>query len=329
MKNIYIEFKNVYLSETSVVSGENESKYYGNYFDYVYLNKYISSNHEDTELQILKTCLSILFKKSNNYNPEIIFGGDLTNQISISSMLGKDIDSSFVGIYSACSTLILSMILGSTFISNKIVNNSLCFTSSSFNTAERQFRYPLEYGGQKKYETTITVTGAASCYLSNNKSNIKIVSSTIGKIEDVNWKDTSDLGSPMSYAAYTSIKSHLENSGKSVEDYDLIVTGDLSYLGSKILYDLFKYDGIELTNHFDCGENIFARDKKFFCGGSGCACIGLLSFSYIKNMMKKGVYKKVLLVGTGSLHSKTSSEQKEVVPIIAHVIEWERNDDIS
>ena len=116
MKNVYIIFKDTYLNETSVVGGEDESKYYGNYFDYVFLDEFYDNNHEQNETQILKTCLGILFKKSNNYHPCIIFGGDLTNQIYISSMVAKEIDSSFVGIYSACSSLILSMILGSVFV---------------------------------------------------------------------------------------------------------------------------------------------------------------------------------------------------------------------
>ena len=328
MKNVFIQFNDVYLNETSVVSEENEAKNFGQYFDYVYKKGTLEENNEENELQILKTCLALLFKKSNIYNPDIVFGGDLTNQISISSMIATEIDSSFIGIYSACSTLILAMILGSIFVSNQLVNNSLCFTSSSYRTAERQFRYPLEYGGQKKHTTTLTTSGAVGCYVSKRKSTIKIVSCTIGKIENIGWKDTNDLGTPMSYAAYTSIKSHFENSNKNYDDYDLIVTGDLSLLGSKMLIDLFKYEDIELNNHFDCGENIFIKDNKHFCGGSGCACIGLLSFSYIKEMIEKGMYTRVLLVGTGSLHSKTSSEQNEIVPVVAHVLELEKNNDI-
>ncbi len=329
MKNVFIKYKDVYLKESSVVSGEAEAKYFGKYYDYIYPDELFDNNHEENEIQILKNSLAILFKKTNNYHPEIVFGGDLTNQISISSMVGKEIDSSFVGIYSACSTLILGMILASNFVENKIVNNALCFVSSSYNTAERQFRYPLEYGNQKKYETTITTTGAASCYISNVKSLIKITSSTIGKILDVEWKNVNDLGSPMSYAAYTSIKSHLENAKRNYDDYDLIVTGDLSILGSEILYKLFEYEGIQLDNHFDCGENIFGKENKYFSGGSGSACIGLISLSYIKKMLEKGVYNRVLLVGTGSLHSKTSSDQNDIVPIVAHVIELERNHDLS
>ena len=329
MKNVFIKYKDVYLKESSVVSGEAEAKYFGKYYDYIYSDELFDNNHEQNEIQILKNSLAILFKKTNNYHPEIVFGGDLTNQISISSMVGKEIDSSFVGIYSACSTLILGMILASNFVENKIVNNALCFVSSSYNTAERQFRYPLEYGNQKKYETTITTTGAASCYISNVKSLIKITSSTIGKILDVEWKNVNDLGSPMSYAAYTSIKSHLENAKRNYDDYDLIVTGDLSILGSEILYKLFEYEGIQLDNHFDCGENIFGKENKYFSGGSGSVCIGLISLSYIKKMLEKGVYNRVLLVGTGSLHSKTSSDQNDIVPIVAHVIELERNHDLS
>ena len=296
----------------------------------MYSNELIEEeSYEKAETQYLKTSLVILFKKSSNYHPDIFFGGDLTSQLGVSHQVGMQLDSSFIGVYSACSTLILSMILSSIFVSNRIVNNAVSFTSSNYGTAERQFRYPLDYGSQKKDTTTITSTGAASCYISNQKGKIKITKATIGKIEDISWKDPLDMGSPMAYAAYKTIKAHFENTNTTNNDYDLILTGDLSTLGSKVLFDLFKYDGIELYNHLDCGKLIYSEDKRFFCGGSGCSCIGLIGFSYLKKLIEEGKYKKVLLVGTGSLHSKTTVDQKEDIPLVSHCIELEVLYDLS
>ncbi|MBE6142696.1 MAG: stage V sporulation protein AD [Erysipelotrichaceae bacterium] len=330
MKNILITFNEVYLNETSIVTSKKESKYLDKYIDYIYKDELANEDsYEQAEAQFLKTSLLILYKKTGNYHPEIYFGGDLTSQLFVSHQVGMQLDSSFVGVYSACATLILSMILSSIFVSNKIVNNSISFTSSNYGSAERQFRYPLDYGGQKKDTTTITSTGAVSCLISNKKSEIRITKATIGKIEDISWSDALDMGSPMAYAAYRTIKSHFENTKTTNRDYDLILTGDLSSLGSKVLIDLFKYEGIELYNHLDCGKILFGEDKRYFCGGSGCACIGIVGFSYLKKMIEEGNYKKVLLVGTGSLHSKISVDQKEDIPLVSHCIELEVLYDLS
>lgn len=329
MNNVTINFNEVYLNETSVVGGKNESLKYKDYFDYsVDENKIDQNSSERIEEYLLKTSLAILFKKTGDYNPQLFIGGDLSNQLSISSQVGMQLDGSLIGVYGACSNLILSLILAGVFISNRAVDNVVTFTSSSYSTSERQFRYPLNYANQKKETTTITTTGAASGYLSNKKDRIKMVRGTLGKIEDVGWSNVLDMGSPMAFACYKTLKAHFENTNTSPTDYDLIVTGDLSSLGSKILYEMFKYEGIDLYNHIDCGKMIFNENKKFFCGGSGCACIGLISFSYVRKMMEKGKYQRVILVGTGSLHSKISADQKEDIPVVAHLVELEVNNDL-
>ena len=329
MKNVLVKFNEVYINETSIVSSKKEAKQYGKYFDFIYNDEFANEeSYEKGEEQYLKTSLVLLFKKTNNYHPDIFFGGDLTSQLSTSHQVGMQLDSSFIGVYSACSSLILSLILSGVFISNRIVNNAVAFTSSNYGTSERQFRYPLNYGGQKKDTTTITANGAVSLYLTSSKGKIKLVQGTIGKIEDISWKDVSDMGSPMAYAAYKSLSAHFSNTNTTPKDYDVIITGDLSKIGSKILIDLFTYDGIELFNHLDCGKMIYGEDKKYFCGGSGCACIGLIGFGYIRKLIEEGYYKRVLLVGTGSLHSKTSSEQKDDIPLVAHVLEVEVNNDL-
>ena len=329
MKNTLIKFNEVYLNDTSIVGSLKDSKYYGEYFDYIYKDELAGeSSYEKGEVQYLKTSLAMLFKKINNYDPELFIGGDLTNQLSISNQVGMQLDASFIGIYSACSSLVLSLILVSTFITNRIINNGVSFVSSNYGTSERQFRYPLFYGNQRKDASTITTTGAVSCYLSNSKSKIRVVNGLIGKVENVSWTDALDMGSPMAFGAYTTLKSYFEITKTKHSDYDLIVTGDLSTIGSQIFLDLFKYEGIIIENHFDCGKEIYKGDKKYFSGGSGGACIGLIGMSYIKKMMEDNKYKKVIFIGTGSLHSKTSVDQKEEIPIIAHLIYMEVVNDL-
>lgn len=330
MSNVFIRFNNVYLNDTSVVSGPKEKEGpLGNYFDYSFTSELSKEDsYEKGEIEYSKASLAILFKKVGNYNPDICFGGDLTDEIAISNQVAMQLDNSFVGIYGACSTLILGMILGSSFVSNGITNNAVCFASSNYGTAERQYRYPLNYGAQKKEATTITTTGGVSGFISSNPSKIKIVGATIGKVEDIGWNDVSDMGTPMAYAAYSTIKSHFETSNTSPKDYDLILTGDLSKVGSKILIEMFKSEGIDILNHADAGMLIYGNDKKYFSGGSGSACIGLVGFGYVKKMMELNRYKKVLMVGTGSLHSKTCANQKSNIPVVAHLIELEVNNDL-
>lgn len=330
MSNVLINFYNTYLNETSVVSGPKEKEGpLGNYFDYSFSCEMGNElSYEKAEIEYSKTSLAILFKKTGNFHPDICFGGDLTDEIAISNQVAMQLDNSFVGVYGACSTLILSMIMGSVFVSNNIVNSAVAFTSSNYGTAERQFRYPINYGCQKKETTTITTTGGVSCYISRTRSKIKITRGTIGNVEDIGWDNAYDMGSPMTYAAYKTIKAHIENTNTLPKDYDLILTGDLSKIGSKILIDMFKKEGIDFFNHVDGGCLIYGNEKKYFSGGSGAACIGLVGLGYVKKMMELGRYKRVLMVGTGALHSKTCVNQKSHIPVVAHAIELEVEDDI-
>ncbi|MBE6132007.1 MAG: stage V sporulation protein AD [Erysipelotrichaceae bacterium] len=327
MNYLTLSFNNVFIRACSSVSGPKEkSGPLGNFFDYSFENERANQKtFEKGEVEMLKTSLEILLKKAKLPIDKIslCIGGDLSNQIALSNLIAKDLPLSFIGVYSACSTLILSMNLASVFVSSSYLDNVLCFSSSNYGTSERQFRYPLEYGIFKKDTTTITVSGAASCIISNEKSRIRVNHSTFGKVEDVMWDNVSDMGSPMAYGAYETIKHHLKNTSSKIEDFDLILTGDLSTLGSKILKELFLEDSINLYNHQDAGNLIYGEDKSKFMGGSGSACIGLTSFGYIFKKMINKEYKKVLLVGTGALHSKTSVQQNNVIPVVAHAIEIE------
>ena len=323
-------YKDLFIISRSIVAGEKEKQGpLGKFFDYYYLDQMAGKDsYEKGESKMIKMAIDIALKKAklSKSNVELIVGGDLTSQLSSSNDALKDSPTSFIGVYGACSTSILSTIVASSFVDNGLVNNALSFASSNYGSAERQFRYPNEYGVKKKQAATTTVTGCGTIILSKEKSKIKVVSSTIGQVINVNWDNINDMGSAMAYAAFDTIINHLKNTKTTPECYDLILTGDLSNVGSKVLYDLFKSDGIELNNYQDAGNLIFDIEKQndIYSGGSGCACLALTSYGYILDLMIEKKLKDVLLIGTGCLHSKISSAQKEKIPVIAHLIHLRR-----
>lgn len=323
-------YKDLYIISRSTVAGEKEKQGpLGKFFDYYYLDQMAGKDsYEKGESKMIKMAIDIALKKAklSKSSVELIVGGDLTSQLSSSNDALKDFPTSFIGVYGACSTSILSTIVASSFVDNGLVNNALSFASSNYGSAERQFRYPNEYGVKKKQTATTTVTGCGTIILSKEKSKIKVVSSTIGQVINVNWDNINDMGSAMAYAAFDTIINHLKNTKTTPECYDLILTGDLSNVGSKVLYDLFKSDGIELNNYQDAGNLIFDIEKQndIYSGGSGCACLALTSYGYILDLMIEKKLKDVLLIGTGCLHSKISTAQKEKIPVIAHLIHLRR-----
>ncbi len=326
---ITINFKHTYINTCSTIGGKKEKNgLIGKYIDKCYSSLYAGrKTYEESERKMLLNSINVVLKKANMHKEdiELIIGGDLTNQIVNSSLTAKEIDSSFIGTYGACSTSLLSLGLGSIFISNNICKNVLTFTSSNFGSAERQFRYPTSYGIKKRETTTITVSGASSVLLTNKKTKIKVESFTIGKTIDSNTSDALDMGSIMAKAAYDTLLTHINNKNKKIEEYDYILTGDLGIVGLNVLKDMLEFDSYFINNIFDAGTMIFdLKNEKNFQGGSGPACLPLVCFSYIYNMLIEKKINNVLLIATGSLHSKTSVAQKMNIPVIAHAIELKR-----
>ena len=322
-----LELHNVYVLASSTTAGPLESKGpLQSYFSKKYDNQYAGEkSFEDAEKKMLKDACSMLMSKSSiSSKVDMILGGDLSNQINISNYIASLFKLPFIGVYGACSTSVLSMIVASSYIETNLINGALCFTSSHNGAAERQFRYPTEYGIQRKETSTWTATGAGAIVLSNKKSEIKVTRYTLGKVIDWNFKNVNDMGSVMAPAAYDTLKVHLEDFNIDTTYYDLILTGDLSKVGSEIFKSLLRKDNIEINNHNDCGLMLY--DINCQCidsGGSGAACSALVTFSYILDKLKKRELKRVLLIATGALHSSTSSQQKHSIPAIAHAIALE------
>ncbi|MBR3848857.1 MAG: stage V sporulation protein AD, partial [Oscillospiraceae bacterium] len=255
---------------------------------------------------------------------DMLFAGDLLNQCVGSSFCLRDTGIPFLGLYGACSTMAESLLLAGIAIDGEYASRAAAMTSSHFAGAERQYRFPLSYGGQRTPTAQWTVTGAGCLLLRKNPGGKGpyLSSATIGRIVDLGVKDANNMGAAMAPAAYDTILAHFRDLSLRPEDYDLIVTGDLGETGSRILCDLFHKDGIELKKrHFDCGCAIFdAKRQDVHAGGSGCGCSASTLCGYLLRQMQAGRYHRILFCATGALLSPLSTQQGESVPGVCHAV---------
>ena len=201
------------------------------------------------------------------------------------------------------------------------MGSEMCIRDS-FASAERQYRFPLEYGGVRTPTAQWTVTGAGSCILKSLKKGICVARATVGRIVDLGVSDANNMGAAMAPAAAQTLECYLEDTKTSPEDYDMIITGDLGEVGSKSLYDLLERDGINIRKqHNDCGLMIFERSNQdVHAGGSGCGCAASVLCSKIMDDFQNGLVQNILFMATGALMSPTSSGQGANIPSIAHLV---------
>ncbi|MDD3392733.1 MAG: stage V sporulation protein AD [Bacilli bacterium] len=324
-----IKYDNVYLNETATITGPIEAKGpLGNLFDKSYDSFYIESKSwEQSEIHLLEKSVEVLLGKikKSRFDIDLHISGELLNQLVATNYAGSRLGIPLLGIYSACATSTEGLIIGANMISAKQVNNCICSASSHNNGAEKQFRYPVEYGGPKPDTASFTTTGSASAFLSKNKKGIKIESGTIGIAVDMGLKDANNMGAIMAAAAGDTIYRHLSDTKREVNYYDLILTGDLGKYGKQILIDYMRIEyGIILNNYNDTGTMIYdLENQDVHAGGSGPACAPLVTYSFIFNKMKNKELTKVLLVATGSLQSVVTVNQKMTIPSIAHAVSLE------
>lgn len=320
------KYDNVYINETATITGPYEKKGpLNNYFDKSYDDFYFgATTWEQAEVKLIEETVDILLSKvkKTRFDIDVHLSGDLLNQIVASNYAASRLSIPFLGVYSACATSVEALILASNMIEAGQAKCAIASASSHNNAAEKQFRYPVEYGGPKPKTTTFTVTGAASAYLSYNKRGIKVESSTVGTVQDLGIKDAFHMGAVMAPAAADTIYKHLKNTKREIDYYDLVLTGDLGQYGKGILREYMSTEyGINLKNYDDTACMIFKENnKEAYAGGSGPACAPLVTYSYIFDKMRKGEYKRVLLVATGALLSSTMVNQKLTIPSIAHAI---------
>ncbi|MDE6028960.1 MAG: stage V sporulation protein AD [Clostridiales bacterium] len=256
---------------------------------------------------------------------DVMISGDLLNQMTTSSYAARDIGVPHIGIYGACSTMTEGLMLSATLVDAGYFTNVVCAASSHFATAERQFRYPLEYGCQRPPYAQWTVTGAGASVVSKNTKETerfpKIVMAIPGLITDYGINDLNNMGAAMAPAAMDTMFTLLTQSGFNADDFDMIVTGDLGKLGSDILRQLMLDRGIKLgQNYIDCGNIIYDVDQKCYQGGSGCACSATIFNSFIMEKLLSGEYKRIAYLATGALMSTQSCYQGETIPCISHAV---------
>lgn len=324
-------YKNVYIDDTCTICGPYEKEGpLRRYFDKTYDDLYFGENSwEKAEIKLVKDALVMIMKKCGIHkdNIDLVIGGDLLNQITASTYGCLGVGKSFIGVYGACSSSVLGLIIGSNFIEGNFVSNCACLVSSHNMSSEKQFRYPTEYGAPRPSSATFTATGSACCLLTKEKTDVKIDCATLGKIVDFEQDDPNDMGRVMAPAAIDTLVTHFEETGRNPKYYDLIVTGDLGKYGKEIVKDylLNTYDLDLSDNYNDCGVMLYdlENQKEVKAGGSGPACSALVTYSYIYHMMKEKKLKKVLFLATGALFSPQLVYQKENINSICHAISLE------
>lgn len=258
---------------------------------------------------------------------DLLVSGDLLNQIISASFTARDYPVPFLGVYGACSTMAESLIVAATMIEAGHADNAVAATGSHFSSAERQYRYPLELGTTRPPQAQWTVTGAGAtllCKAGKTQSRIGITSATLGKVVDYGITDVNNMGAAMAPAACDTILAHFRDTGRDPSYYDLVVTGDLGALGSRILKDLTWEKGIDIhENHVDCGEIVYKVIEDEFQGGSGAGCSAVVLNSYLMDKLKKREFTRILFAATGALLSTVSSGQGESIPCICHAVEIE------
>ncbi|MCM1507319.1 MAG: stage V sporulation protein AD [Ruminococcus flavefaciens] len=297
----------------------------GQYFDKIVEDSHFGKDSwEKAESRFQLESVSLAVQKAGitKEDIDIICSGDLINQCIGSTYGLRELEIPFLGIYGACSTMAEGLIISSLLTDNNVSNRAVAVTSSHFSTAERQFRFPLSYGGQRTPTAQWTCTASGAVVLSKTTGNIKVVGGCIGKITDMGVNDINNMGSAMAPAGATTIQRYLTATGTNPSDYDFIVTGDLGIVGSKLLVEFLQKQDIDISaQHRDCGCLIFDSEKQdTHCGGSGCGCSASVLCGYFLPMLENGSAKNILFTATGALMSPMSLQQGESIPTIAHLV---------
>lgn len=354
--NLIFESMPHIASFASVVGKKEGEGPLRDYFDRIIHDSYAGKDtFEQAESELMSTAVRVALNKGDFTQEQIDLAccGDLLNQCVASSFAMRSYAIPYAGVYGACSTMALSMILSAIVIESGAAKRAVCAASSHYCTAERQYRFPLEYGSQRPPTAQWTVTGSGACILEKagnsdqpkaykadkrsksfpsiyNDSHINeshfpctpyLHAARFGRIIDFQITDQNNMGAAMAPAAADTIYRYLSASETEVEDYDMIFTGDLGRVGTRLLHDLLSEKGVDLgERHSDCGVMIFDEDQDVHAGGSGCGCCASVLCGYILDKMREGTFRNILFIPTGALLSPTTVMQKQTIPSIAHLI---------
>lgn len=308
------------------VAGKKESDGpLSDYFDLTQTDSYFGqATWELAEKRMQQLALQRLLQKAGIRSSQLglVFSGDLLNQCIGSSFTLRNTGIPHIGLYGACSTMAESLLLASITVSGGFSDNVVAMTSSHFASSERQYRFPLGYGGQRTPTAQWTVTGSGAALLSSRGKGPKITACTVGTVTDLGIKDANNMGAAMAPAALATIKAHFDDLQCSANDYDLIVTGDLGQLGKNALLTMAQRNGLELGGKLtDCGTLVFDLLRQdVHAGGSGCGCSAITLCGYLLDKISKGKYKNILFCGTGALLSPVSTQQGLPIPGICHAV---------
>ena len=295
------------------------------YFDQTSKDTYFGEKTwEQAETKMQQLALDTLMAKANMQlsDVQLVLSGDLLNQCIGSSFAIRNKKIPHLGLYGACSTMAESLLIGSIMVDSNYFNNVVALTSSHFASSERQYRFPLDYGGQRTPYAQWTVTGSGCALLRKNGKGPKITAGTIGTVTDLGIKDANNMGAAMAPAAFATIKNHFSDLNTTPDDYDLIVTGDLGQIGKEILLTMARKDGLNLGGKLtDCGTLVYDNiTQDVHSGGSGCGCSAITLCGYLLDSMRTGKIKKFLFCGTGALLSPASVQQGLSIPGICHAV---------
>ena len=310
---------------TSTIAGPKESS--GSLSKYIQTklsdDMYEEQTFEKAESRMLYTVIKncIINARKEEKDVDAIIAGDLLNQIIASTFAARNFCTGYIGVYNACATFTEALTLGAMMVDGEYYKNVVCATSSHFSSAERQYRYPLELGCTRPPQSQWTVTGAGASFISNVGNGPKIYAATVGKVVDSGVVDANNMGAAMAAAAADTICTNFFENDYLPNEYDLIVTGDLGALGSRILKDLTWEKGYDIEKqHVDCGELVYNICEDEYQGGSGAGCSSLVFNSYLYNKLLSNKGMKILLVATGALLSSVSAQQGDSIPGIAHAV---------
>ncbi len=327
-----IAFKNPpSIAETASIVGKKEGEGpLAHFFDYILEDdRWGEKSWEKTESKLIKNTAELAIRKADLKKEDIdyLFAGDLINQCIGANYALKDFDIPFFGLYGACSTMTESLSLAAMTVGGGYGKRTLCVTSSHFCTAEKQFRFPLEYGGQRTPTSQWTVTGSGSCIISSDGDGPYITSVTPGKIVDMGIKDVNNMGAAMAPAAADTLIAHFKDTDTKPDDYDMIMTGDLGIIGSDILCDILNRKGYDIYSvHKDAGKMIFdINAQDVHAGGSGCGCCASVLCGYVYRMLKENKLSRILVAATGALMNTMTVQQGSSIPSISHVVEISNN----
>lgn len=315
-----------YILEASSVVGKKESEGpLGKLFDRVEEDPMLGKDTwEEAESELQRIAAEGVLEKSGLTKADIryILAGDLLEQMTATSFGLMDLEIPLFGLYGACSTMGEALSLGAMLISGGYGDYIMTVASSHYAGAEKQFRFPLDYGNQRPLAASWTVTGSGAIILSNKKGRARITGITTGKIVDFGVKDSMNMGACMAPAACDTIYQNFMDFNRQASHYDKIVTGDLGYIGHDILLDLMKEKGFDISQqHIDCGMLIFDQQTQdTHAGGSGCGCAAVTLCAHLLNQIEKGAWKRILYIPTGALLSKVSFNEGRSVPGIAHAV---------